>query len=38
MDSEIGNFLKVYNPREDIPNISGSIEVQRNLKFGRMII
>ncbi|CAG9800980.1 unnamed protein product [Chironomus riparius] len=38
MDIDIRNFLKVHNPREDFPNISGSIEIQRNVKFGRMIV
>lgn len=38
MDIETQNFLKIHNPREDLPNISGSIEVQRNEKYGRMVV
>jgi len=38
MDSAIRNFIKVHNPRQNFPNISGSIEVQKDSKFGRMIV
>jgi hypothetical protein len=38
MDSAIRDFLKIHNPREDFPNISGSIEIQKDDEYGRMIV
>lgn len=38
MESDLKEFLRILNPRSNLPNISASIELHRNEKYGRMIV
>lgn len=38
MELKVENFLKISNPRKELPHISDSIELKRDEKYGRMIV